>query len=205
MCNMLYMNLFLLSRIFNKKLIKGFPPCTACPNPNSDCGQPCGCGGGQNGGCGSGGGSGGGGGPGPKGGGNGPSPRLFQAYAAPGGDVEEVSAEALEDADFAENVSDEIEEFLAVGQMMPGQVGTGDPFYGGGYGGPVKPSDMFGGGGCSDGCGGGCGGGNGFGGGFGGGNPYGSYTQGNFSVNVSLFGNQSNNGAMNMIGITCIY
>jgi len=187
MCNMLYMNLFLLSRIFNKKLIKGFPPCTDCPDPNSDCDKPCGCGGGGGpGGCGGGGGSGGG-----QGGGSGGMPRAGAGMPpAPGSDTE-VSMEIFDDPNFAENISSEIEEFLAVGQgagvgpLIPSSSNNVNP------GDIGKGASCSGGGGC-----GGCGGGGGGGGvGFGGSvfNPgitFGS-AGGGMSVTITPYGTPS--------------
>ena len=195
MCNMLYMNLFLLSRIFNKKLIKGFPPCTECPDPNSDCNKPCGCGGGPGGGCGSGGGTGGG------GGGSGPGPRDgFAAGPAPGSSEEII--DIIQDPNFTENVSNEIEEFLAVGGIPFNSDGipvadTGGSCF------TIPFSQMFGGGGCDGGCGPGCGGeGGGFVGGFNAGNPFIGYQNGNFYINASMFGQGNGN---NMGGVTYTY
>ena len=198
---MLYMNLFLLSRIFNKKLIKGFPPCTDCPDPNSDCDKPCGCGGGGGpGGCGGGGGGGGG-----QGGGSGGTPRGAQNFqAAPGSNTEEVSMEIFDDPNFAENISSEVEEFLAVGQGAG--VGPLIPSNGNN----VNPGDIGGGAGCGGGGGcGGCGGGAGGGGlGFGGSwtNPGVQYTSagGGLTVTVTPYGTPSD-GKSNIFCFTWNY
>lgn len=202
MCNMLYMNLFLLSRIFNKKLIKGFPPCTDCPDPNTDCNKPCGCGSGGDGGCGGGGGDGGG-----QGGGSGGAPRGAQTFgfAAAGSDIE-VSMEIFDDPNFAENISSEVEEFLAVGQF----VGQGPLIPSNGNN--VNPSDIGkGGSGSGSSCGGcgGCGGGGGGGGiGFGGSvfNPGVSWTSqgGGMNVTVTPYGTPSD-GKSNIFCFTWNY
>jgi len=193
---MLYINLFLFNRIFNKKLIKGFSPCTDCPEPNSDCNKPCGCGRSNSGGCGAGGAGGGGG----QGGGSGGSPRGGGlAFAAPGSDTE-VSMEIFDDPNFAENISSEVEEFLAVGQgagvgpLIPSSSNN------------VNPGDIGGGKSCG-GCG-GCGGGGGGGGlGFGGSwtNPGVNYTSagGGLSVTITPYGTPAD-GKSNIFLIQCI-
>jgi hypothetical protein len=198
------MKFSLFNKIFNKKLIKGYPPCTDCPEPNSDCGSPCGCGQGGGGGCGSGGAGAGGAGAGGAGGGTGPLPRSGGAGAAsPGGGIEQVSMEIFDDPNFAENISSEVEEFLAVGQGGVPYNSNGIPVADAG---PVcvtiPISQMFGGGGCNDGCGPGCGGGGGFSAGFGGGNPYINFQNGNFNLNTSLFGQGNGN---NGVGVTYTY
>lgn len=203
---MLYMKFSLFNIIFNKKLIKGFPPCTDCPDSNSDCGKPCGCGEGGAGGCGSGGAGAGGAGGGGAGGGAGPSPRSGGSggWGGPGGEIEQVSIEIFDDPNFAENVSSEVEEFLAVGQVpyvngVPAADGAGFPMGSNGACVTIPRSQMFGGGGCQDGCGPACGGGDGFSAGFGGGNPYINIQNGNFNFNTSLFGQGNGN---NMVGVT---
>jgi hypothetical protein len=191
------MKFSLFNTIFNKKLIKGFPPCTDCPDPNSDCGQPCGCGDGGDGGCGGGGGSGGG-----QGGGSGGMPRGAQNFqAAPGSNTEEVSIEIFDDPNFAENISSEVEEFLAVGQSA----GSGPLIPS--TSNDVKPGDIGGGKSCG-GCG-GCGGGGGGGGlGFGGSimNPGINYTSagGGLSVTVTPYGTPSD-GKSNIFCFTWNY
>jgi hypothetical protein len=204
MCNMLYMKFSLLNRIFNKKLIKGFPPCTDCPAPNSDCNKPCGCGDSGAGGCGSGGSGPGGAGGGGGGGGAGSSPRGGTSMPpAPGNNTEEVSMEIFDDPNFAENVSSEVEEFLAVGQGGVPYNSNGIPLADAGPVCVTIPRDqMFGSGGCGNGCGPACGGGDGFSFGFGAGNPFINIQNGNFNFNTSIFGQGNGN---NGVGVTITY
>jgi hypothetical protein len=55
---------FIIDKFFETKLVKGYPECPDCPDPDPDCEDPCGCdcngGGPCSGGCGGGGGGGGG-------------------------------------------------------------------------------------------------------------------------------------------------
>ena len=34
---------FIINKFFETKLIKGYPPCPDCPDPDPDCPNPCGC------------------------------------------------------------------------------------------------------------------------------------------------------------------
>ena len=197
---MLYMKFSLFNRIFNKKIIKGFPPCTDCPEANSDCNKPCGCGDGGAGGCGSGGSGPGGGGAGGAGGGSGPSPRSGGSggWGGPGGEI-------FDDPNFAENVSSEVEEFLAVGQGGVPYNSNGIPVaqaFAEGWCATIPRDQMFGGGNCGNGCGPACGGGDGFSADFGGGNPFINFQNGNFNFNTSIFGQGNGN---NLGGVTIIF
>jgi hypothetical protein len=122
---------------------------------------------------------------------------------APGSDTE-VSMEIFDDPNFAENISSEIEEFLAVGEVPYNSQGipVADAGNGGAGCSTVPYSQMFGGGGCDGGCGPGCGSaGGGFYGSFGF-NPTFGFSSGPWNVNASVFGQGNGN---NVVGVTIPY